>query len=145
MAFAPLPVAVLVATPIWRRNEMILGNVAGAAVIFGTGLVLILREHAALDMVVQGCLDRGVTCWPELAAACAGVAPCPTGEARITPGFRLPSRYVIHAVGPVWHGGAAGEAELLASAYRSSLGLAREHGIESVAFPAISTGVYGYP
>jgi O-acetyl-ADP-ribose deacetylase (regulator of RNase III) len=82
---------------------------------------------------------------PELAAACARVAPCPTGEARITPGFRLPSRYVIHAVGPVWRGGAAGEAELLASAYRSSLALAREHGLESVAFPAISTGIYGYP
>jgi hypothetical protein len=68
MALVPLPVAVLVATPVWRRNEMILGNVAGAAVIFGTGLVLILREHAALDTVVQGCLDRGVTCWPEPAA-----------------------------------------------------------------------------
>jgi O-acetyl-ADP-ribose deacetylase (regulator of RNase III) len=82
---------------------------------------------------------------PELAAACARVAPCPTGAARITPGFRLPSRYVIHAVGPVWRGGGAGEAELLASAYRSSLALARDHGLESVAFPAISTGVYGYP
>src|SRR4051794_1941016 len=82
---------------------------------------------------------------PELAAACARVAPCPTGEARITPGFRLPSRYVIHAVGPVWRGGGAGDAALLASAYRSSLALARDHGLESVAFPAISTGVYGYP
>jgi len=65
MALAPLPVAVLVATPVWRRSEMILGNIAGAAVIFGTGLVLIMREHAELDIVVQGCLDRGVTCWPE--------------------------------------------------------------------------------
>jgi hypothetical protein len=68
MALAPLPVAVLVAAPVWRRSEMILGNIAGAAVIFGTGLVLILREHAELDAVVQGCLDRGVTCWPEPAA-----------------------------------------------------------------------------
>jgi hypothetical protein len=68
MALAPLPVAVLVATAVWRRNEMILGNIAGAAVIFGTGLVLIMREHAELDIVVQGCLDRGVTCWPEPAA-----------------------------------------------------------------------------
>jgi hypothetical protein len=68
MGFAPLPVAVLVATPVWRRSEMILGNIAGAAVIFGTGLVLILREHAELDTVVQGCLDRGMTCWPEPAA-----------------------------------------------------------------------------
>src|SRR6185295_5148976 len=65
---------------------------------------------------------------PELAAACARVAPCPTGEARITPAFRLPSRYVIHAVGPVWRGGRDREPELLASAYRSSLALAREHG-----------------
>jgi hypothetical protein len=68
MALAPLPVAVLVATAVWRRGEMILGNVAGAAVIFGTGLVLILREHAELDAAVQGCLDRGMTCWPEPAA-----------------------------------------------------------------------------
>jgi O-acetyl-ADP-ribose deacetylase (regulator of RNase III) len=82
---------------------------------------------------------------PELAAACARVAPCPTGEARITPAFRLPSRYVIHAVGPVWRGGRDREPALLASAYRSSLALAREHGLERVAFPAISTGIYGYP
>jgi len=68
MALAPLPVAVLVATPVWRRSEMILGNVAGAAVIFAAGLVLILREHAELDGIVQGCLDRGMTCWPEPAA-----------------------------------------------------------------------------
>src|SRR5205085_1459468 len=82
---------------------------------------------------------------PELAAACAPLRPCPTGEARITPGFRLPARYVIHAVGPIWHGGEANEPALLASAYRSSLTLARAHGLTSVAFPAISTGIYGYP
>jgi len=82
---------------------------------------------------------------PELAAACAEVAPCPTGEARLTPGFRLPARYVIHAVGPVWSGGNAGEAELLASAYRWSIRLAEEARFASVAFPAISTGIYGYP
>jgi O-acetyl-ADP-ribose deacetylase len=81
----------------------------------------------------------------ELAAACARVAPCPIGEARITPAFRLPCRYVIHAVGPIWRGGRAGEAELLVSAYRSSLALAREHHLDSIAFPAISTGIYGYP
>jgi hypothetical protein len=68
MALAPLPVAVVVAIPVWRRSETILGNIAGAAVIFGTGLVLILREHAELDILVQGCLDRGSTCWPEPAA-----------------------------------------------------------------------------
>jgi O-acetyl-ADP-ribose deacetylase (regulator of RNase III) len=82
---------------------------------------------------------------PELAVACARVAPCPTGEARITPGFALRARYVIHAVGPVWHGGAHGEPELLASAYRASLAIARSKGLETIAFPAISTGVYGYP
>lgn len=82
---------------------------------------------------------------PELAAACERVAPCPTGEARVTPGFGLPARFVIHAVGPVWHGGTQGEAELLASAYRASLALARAKELQSIAFPAISTGIYGYP
>jgi O-acetyl-ADP-ribose deacetylase (regulator of RNase III) len=70
---------------------------------------------------------------------------CPTGEARITPGFDLPAKFVIHTVGPVWHGGESGEAELLANCYRNSLKLAVENGIKSIAFPAISTGVYGYP
>lgn len=82
---------------------------------------------------------------PQLAAACAALGGCPTGEARITPGFALRSRYVIHAVGPIWRGGAQGEAEELAGAYRSSLRLAREHGCRSIAFPALSTGIYGYP
>ncbi|MBX6376038.1 MAG: macro domain-containing protein [Acetobacteraceae bacterium] len=81
----------------------------------------------------------------ELAAACAPLAPCPTGEARITPGFRLKARHVIHAVGPVWHGGGQGEPELLAGAYRASLARLREVGGRSIAFPAISTGIYGYP
>lgn len=82
---------------------------------------------------------------PGLAAACATIGGCPTGEARLTPGFRLPARWVIHAVGPVWRGGRAGEAGLLASAYRSSLRLAEAQGLRSIAFPAISTGIYGYP
>ena len=82
---------------------------------------------------------------PELARACAALGGCPTGEARITPAFRLPARWVIHAVGPRWQGGGSGEAELLAGAYRESLRLAAEHGIRSIAFPAISTGIYGYP
>jgi O-acetyl-ADP-ribose deacetylase len=81
----------------------------------------------------------------ELQRACDAVAPCPTGEARLTPGFQLKARHVIHAVGPVWHGGGHAEAEKLAGAYRSSLELARSHGLVSVAFPAISTGIYGYP
>jgi O-acetyl-ADP-ribose deacetylase (regulator of RNase III) len=82
---------------------------------------------------------------PELALACARGRPCPTGQARLTPGFRLPARFVIHAVGPVWRGGAAGERELLAAAYRASLAIARTEAFESIAFPAISTGIYGYP
>ena len=70
---------------------------------------------------------------------------CPTGESRITPGFNLPARHVIHTAGPIWRGGAHGEAELLASCYRTALDLARKHGARSIAFPAISCGVYGYP
>jgi len=81
----------------------------------------------------------------DLAAACAKVAPCPTGEARITPGFALPARHIIHAVGPVWHGGGAGEPDLLAGCYRASLALLRQAGGRSIAFPAISTGIFGYP
>lgn len=82
---------------------------------------------------------------PELAAACARLRPCPTGDARMTPGFRLPARFVIHAVGPVWHGGKEDEPALLAAAYRASLELAGREGLSSIAFPAISTGIYGYP
>ena len=82
---------------------------------------------------------------PELARACAAIGHCPTGEARMTPGFLLPARFVIHAVGPVWHGGTEREPELLAGCYRNSLDLARAHGLRSIAFPAISTGIYGYP
>jgi O-acetyl-ADP-ribose deacetylase (regulator of RNase III) len=82
---------------------------------------------------------------PELARACAALGGCPVGGAKITPGFRLPARYVIHAVGPVWRGGTAGEPGLLAAAYRASVRLAVEHGLTSLAFPAISTGIFGYP
>lgn len=82
---------------------------------------------------------------PELAEACRRAGPCPTGEARITAGFDLTARHVIHAVGPIWRGGDRGEDALLAGAYRSSLALARDHGLASIAFPAISTGVYGFP
>lgn len=81
----------------------------------------------------------------ELEEACARIGGCPTGEARITPGFRLPARWVIHAVGPVWSGGARGEPELLAGCYRHAFALARTHEIRSIAFPSISTGIYGYP
>lgn len=80
-----------------------------------------------------------------LADACRAVAPCPTGEVRLTPGFDLKARHVIHAVGPVWHGGSRGEDALLGSCYRAALALADERGFETIAFPAISTGVYGFP
>jgi len=82
---------------------------------------------------------------PELIAECRTLGGCPTGGARLTRGYRLPARYVIHTVGPVWQGGGHREAELLAACYRSSLALARESQLESIAFPAISCGVYGYP
>ena len=82
---------------------------------------------------------------PELDGACAELGGCPTGDAKATPGFRLPARWIIHAVGPVWRGGDNGEPDQLASAYRRSLVVADEIGVRSVAFPAISTGIYGYP
>lgn len=82
---------------------------------------------------------------PELVSACAAIGHCPTGAARITPGFALKARHVIHAVGPVWHGGGQNEAGLLASCYRTSLQIAKQIGARSIAFPAISTGIYGYP
>jgi O-acetyl-ADP-ribose deacetylase len=92
---------------------------------------------------VDGAIHRAAG--PELLAACRKVAPCPTGQARITDGYRLPARYVIHTAGPVWHGGRQGEDDLLASCYRNALRLAREHRLASVAFPSISTGIYGFP
>ena len=92
---------------------------------------------------VDGAIHRAAG--PRLLEATRKIGGCPTGEARITPGFNLPARWVIHAVGPVWQGGDANEDELLASCYRNSLALAREHDIQTIAFPAISTGVYGFP
>jgi len=98
---------------------------------------------------VDGAIHRAAG--PELIDACRAIpmqrphVRCPTGEARLTPGFRLPAKYIVHTVGPVWHGGRAGEPELLAACYRNSLALARDHGVRSIAFPAISCGVFGYP
>ena len=92
---------------------------------------------------VAGAIHRAAG--PDLLAACRSLGGCPTGEAKATPGFALPARWVIHTVGPVWHGGGAGEADQLASCYRRSLAVAAEIGARSVAFPAISTGVYRFP
>jgi O-acetyl-ADP-ribose deacetylase (regulator of RNase III) len=98
---------------------------------------------------VDGAIHRAAG--PALLAACHALPQirpnvrCPTGSARITPAFRLPATYVIHTVGPVWHGGNCGEPELLASCYRESLRLATENAVHSIAFPAISCGAYGYP
>ena len=82
---------------------------------------------------------------PELLAYCRTLGGCPTGDAKITPGFRLPARWVIHAVGPVWQGGGHQEDALLASCYQKSLALAEHHGLRTIAFPAISTGIFGFP
>lgn len=92
---------------------------------------------------VDGSIHRAAG--PALLAHCRAIGGCPTGEARITPAFDLPSKWIIHTVGPVWHGGTRGEPELLAACYRNSLTLAAAHSIRTIAFPAISCGAYGYP
>jgi O-acetyl-ADP-ribose deacetylase (regulator of RNase III) len=101
------------------------------------------NESLAPGGGVCGAIHRAAG--PQLAAACAMVAPCPAGEARVTPGFGLRARFVVHAVGPVWRGGSHGEAELLASAYRAAITAAVEAGVTRIAFPAISTGIFGFP
>jgi O-acetyl-ADP-ribose deacetylase (regulator of RNase III) len=114
----------------------------------------ITREPVdAIVNAANGALARGggvcgaifAAAGPGLEAACAAIGGCPTGDAVVTPGFALPAKWIVHAVGPVWHGGRDGEPELLRSCYRRSIEVAREAGATSIAFPAISTGIYGYP
>ena len=123
-----------------KRVEIFNGDITQLDV---DAIVNAANERLAPGGGVCGAIHRAAG--PQLAEACRRAGPCPTGEARITDGFELTARHVIHAVGPVWHGGTEGEDDLLAGAYRSSLALAKDHGLASIAFPAISTGIYGYP
>ncbi len=120
--------------------ELIQGDITRQAV---DAIVNAANESLLGGGGVDGAIHRAAG--PQLLQATRKIGGCPTGEARITPGFDLPARYVIHTVGPVYRDGSSGEAELLASAHRNSLRLARENDLRTVAFPAISTGVYGYP
>ena len=122
------------------RIEVRRGDITGLEV---GAIVNAANDRLAPGGGVCGAIHRAAG--PKLAEACAKIGHCPTGEARITPGFELKARHVIHAVGPVWQGGEADEAELLASCYGKALALARKQGLSSIAFPAISTGIYGYP
>lgn len=122
------------------RLEIVVGDVTRLALDAIVNAAKIMRSWAAAASI-----SSHRAAGPELLAACRELGGCATGEAKLTPGFRLSAHYVIHTVGPVWHGGTRNEDEDLASCYRNKLDLARRHGLRTIAFPAISTGVYGFP
>jgi O-acetyl-ADP-ribose deacetylase (regulator of RNase III) len=122
------------------RLELIEGDITRLDV---DAIVNAANDRLAPGGGVCGAIHRAAG--PGLAEECARLDGCPTGECRITGGHDLPAGHVLHCVGPVWHGGGAGEAERLAGCYRHAIALAQEHGLTSLAFPAISTGIFGYP
>lgn len=119
--------------------ELVPGDICDQQV---DAIVNAANDSLAAGGGVCGAIHRAAG--PELAVACAQIGRCPTGEARVTPGFKLHAKHIIHAVGPMWHSRAE-DAVLLESAYREALTVASAHGVESIAFPAISTGIFGYP